>query len=112
LITVGILSTTVIFLFRSFTASLAATRFAEHMTTACYLAENKLWEIKQAYADNMSFPRDGYEMTQRMRFDWKYDLTDSMNPKLKGLKLTVSWKERVKEKPYAMDFYSYILSKQ
>ncbi|MEI8350439.1 MAG: type II secretion system minor pseudopilin GspI [Candidatus Omnitrophota bacterium] len=111
LITVAILSTTVIFLFRSFTTSLATTRFAERMTLACYLAENKIWEIQQAYANDATLSQDGYEIMQGTRFGWKYRITESVNPKLKELITTVSWKERAKEKEYTMDFYTYLLPK-
>lgn len=112
LITVGILSTVVIFIFHSFTALLSAVRFSQEITLACYLAEGKLWQIEQAGLKGYAFPESGQELVQKKDYNWFYEISDTISQDLKKVKLTVSWKRKTSEKDYNLDFYTYFLPKQ
>lgn len=112
LIAVAVLSTVIIFIFRSFAASLASTRFAQDISLACYLAEEKLWEIEEAYAAGSKLAESGAQEIQNKNFNWRYEILDIGNPDLKELQLTVSWKENVREKEYLLEFLTYLMPKR
>ena len=108
LITVAILTTAITFIFRSFTASLAFAQFSQDITIACYLAEDKLWEIEQSPVSGPKSSGWGSQRIQNKNFNWLYEIRDTDNDDLKELKLTVSWKENVREKEYTMEFLTYL----
>jgi len=111
LITVAILATAIIFVFRSFTASLTSAQFSQDITSACYLAEDKLWEIGQTQVNAPKSSDQGSQRIQNKDFNWYYEIQNTDNAELKELKLTVSWKEKVREKEYTMDFLTYLAPK-
>ena len=110
LITVGILSTAIVFLLRSFTASIAAGKFSQDITLGCYLAEEKLWEIETAFKIvGMAMPEVKEVEIQNRKFNWKFATADTAPPSdLKALKLEVFWKENMREKEYTMDFLTFL----
>ena len=109
LITVAILATAVIFLFRSFGSSLAAARFSQDITLATYSSENKLWEIEQVNLLGKNFALSGTEKIQNKDFNWNYIIEiDPNNPNLKQLNFVISWKEKAKVKEYSMEFSTYL----
>lgn len=101
LVTVAILSTAIVFLFRSFATALYVAKFSQDITLGCYLAEDKLGQIIHLKGN---LPEAGPEIIQAKNFNWKYEILDTDNPDLKTLKVVVSWKENPKEKEYEMDF--------
>lgn len=111
LITVAILSTAIVFVFRSFTASLSSVKFSQNITLACYLAKSKLWEIEQYYKNNLELPASGEETVQNKKFNWSYEITVSETSNLEQLKLTISWQENIREAPYTIEFLTYLLPK-
>lgn len=113
LITVAILSTATTFVFRSFTTSLYSSRFSQNITLACYLAEDKIWEIEQSYKDALKLPdHPGKETVQDRNFNWDYEISETKSPDLKQLKFTVTWKENIREKDYSMEFLTYLIPKK
>ena len=110
LITVAILSTAIIFIFRSYTASLSSSKFSQDITLACYLVEDKLWEIEQDYKNNPNPVTSGVETIEKQNkdFDCGYEILDTVIVGLKELKLTVSWKENIRENKYTLEFLTYL----
>lgn len=108
LITVAIVSTAIIFLLRSFTASLGSARFSQHITLACYLSEQKLLEIERILVKGADYPESGTETLQNKRFNWRREIRDTDKPDLKELKFTVGWQENLREKEYSMEFLTYL----
>jgi hypothetical protein len=107
---VAILSSAIIFLLRSYTTSLSSTKFSQDITLACYLAADKLWEIESDYGLGLRLPEPKPETIQSRKFDWKYGILDSDTLGLKELKLTVLWKENVREKEYPIDCLTYLIT--
>jgi type II secretion system protein I len=113
LLTVAILSSVIIFIFRSFAALLAYTGFSQNLGLACYLAEEKLWEIEELAKQNLVLPQPETETSQDKDFSWDYKITPSQDDALDELELSVSWQQKLKEKPYSLGFVTYLLkSKQ
>jgi len=110
LITVAILSTAIIFIFRSFTASLSAVRFSQDITLACYLAEDKFWEMKQKQKKSIR-PlnyEQGTEELQGRQFNWVYQTSKLEDSDLIKLQFDVSWRHKIKEKEYTITFLTYL----
>jgi len=114
LITVAILSTAVIFVFRSFTASLSSAKFSQNITLACYLAEAKLWEIEQNQRQSPSplDPDNGTEKMQGRDFNWSYETIKLEGLNLIKLRFNISWQEKIREKEYSMEFLTYLIPKE
>lgn len=109
LISVAVLSTAIVVILRSFTASLSSVRFSQNITLACFLTKNKLWEIGQKYKVDSSALKDaGSELIQDRNFNWEYEISDTEISGLKQLKFIVSWKEKAREKEYSLEFLSYL----
>lgn len=113
-ITVAILSTAIVFVFRSFATVLATAKLSQNMTLACFLAEDKLWEAEvrqRSISDLLGFDRGTLKMQGR-DFNWSYQTTRVENSRLIKLELGVSWKENNREKEYQMDFLTYLLPRR
>lgn len=107
LISVAILSTVIVVILRSFTASLSSVRFSQNIILACFLTKNKLWEIEQKYKiDSAALKDTGSELSQDKNFNWEYEISDTKISGLKQLKFIVSWKEKAREKEYSMEILS------
>lgn len=104
LITVAILSSAIIFVFRSFATALTSVKFSQDLTRACYLAEDKLWEINQYSLNGNSLPEQGSED----KFRWEYEISPASEPNLEELKLNVYWKKNKKESDYSLQFSTYL----
>lgn len=107
LITVTILATVMLFIFRSFATSLYATRLAGDISLACYLAADKLDEIERTKMSIQDLPKSGAQEIQNKTFKLNYAVSDTDNPALKELKLAVSWKQNLRSKDYTMEFLTY-----
>lgn len=113
IITVAILSVAIMYVFRSFAAAIAGTKFSQNVSLAVFLAEGQLWEIEQRYKDGLVLPaHPQVEKIQERDFNWDYAILDTDIPELKKLKFTVSWKEKAREKEYSIDFFSYLAPKK
>ena len=104
LITVAILLTAIVFLFRSFATSLTTAQFSQNTTLACYLAEEKLFDIQNSYAYKKMLMDEGTQALQNINFRWKYEISDTDNEGLKKLDLLIIWKEKNRAREYSMDF--------
>lgn len=112
LITVSILSVAIITIFRSFTASLSAARFSQHISLASYFAEEKIFEIEQAYKKNLIIDDHGSTVISSVNFNWNYEAFDTQDENLKELKFVVSWKENQREEEYPMELLTYLSANQ
>ncbi|MBI4706487.1 MAG: prepilin-type N-terminal cleavage/methylation domain-containing protein [Candidatus Omnitrophica bacterium] len=110
LVTMAILAAGIVFIFRSFAASLAGVKLSQNITNACLLAENKVWEIGQHYKDGFSFPEQGAEESGVKKFDWNSKFSDTEIAGLKKLDLIVSWPEGTMA--YSMNFSTFVYKKQ
>lgn len=114
LITASILAGAVVFVLRSFTAALSAQRFSQNIVLACLFVDNKLQEIeqKQKEPDYPLRPESGAEKISERDLNWNYQTQALGDSGLIELKLTVSWREKIKEKPYSMEFLTYLAPKE
>lgn len=108
LLTVAILSSSIIFVFRAFSACLAANRLSQHITLACYLAQDKLWEAIEAFRYHKAISQAGTENIQNHAINWSARAKQSTQEDLKILTVSVSWSENSREAPYVMDFVTYL----
>ncbi|MBU1727135.1 MAG: prepilin-type N-terminal cleavage/methylation domain-containing protein [Candidatus Omnitrophica bacterium] len=108
LITVGIISTGIVFLFSAFAAAMSAVKLSQNMTFACLLAENKIWETEQALRTGSSPQLNGAENIEGKDFKWDIEILDAAGSDPKKLKLNLSWKEKLKEKDYSLETLSYL----
>ena len=113
-ITVAILSTAIVFVFRGFATVLVTVRLSQNMTLACFLAEDRLWELEVRQAGSLDqLGNDRGELKMQGRdFNWSYQTTRLENSRLIKLELGVSWKENNREKEYQMDFLTYLLPRK
>ena len=110
LIAVAILSTAVIFVFRSFTTSLSASRFAQNLSLACYLAQDKMWQVEVTDSKTRKAQDTGIEEIQNKDFNWKYEIIKTDIDDLNELKFSVSWHEKAREKEYLIEFFTLLLA--
>lgn len=113
LITVAILSTAIIFVFRSFTVLLSSVKFSQDLNLACFLAEGKMWEIenKQKYISSVLEPGQGVERIQGKDFTWRYGLGKLDNSDLIEMDCSIFWQENGREEEYSLEFLTYLLPK-
>lgn len=113
LISVAILSSAIIFIFRAFTAALSAAKTSQNIAIAVNLAENKYCaEIELKQKLGLEIPASGFgtETIQSRDFAWKYDLVESADPGsqgLKELKFNVAWTENIRQEPYSLELQTY-----
>ena len=113
LIALAILSTAIVFIFRSFTSSLSSAKFSQNITLACFFAENKIWELEQeqkVQAEPIE-SRKGSQKLQGKDFKWTYQAKRSGSSNLVYLEFIVYWQENLREKEYSLEFDTYLLSK-
>lgn len=111
IITVGILATGIVFLFRSFAMSLTVSKFSQDLSLACFIAEEKIWEAEEKQLGSASFiePDFGTKQAQGRDFKWNYSVTGLPEfARLGLLKLDLSWKEGPREKGYSTEFLTYL----
>ena len=109
LITIAILSSAVVFIYRAFTASLSAARFSQNMTLASFLAEDKLWEIEESQRNKFTPPATkGEAILGNRKFTWDYEISKTDDPALTQLEFNISWPEK-RTNEYIMNFFTYLL---
>ena len=112
LIALAILSTAIVFIFRSFTFSLSTTKFSQNITLACFLAEDKIWELEQGQMAQVEpiESQQGSEKIQGKDFRWAYQTKKLGNSDLVYLEFIVYWQENLREKEYSLEFDTYLTS--
>ena len=110
LITVSILSILVIFIFRALNTCLSATRFSQNISTACLLAEFKLWEteLKAKGASSGDFTQGGREDINGKEFAWSCDTKKLGDSKLLRLDFKTFWNEKARGGEYTLDLFTYL----
>jgi type II secretion system protein I len=111
LIALAILSTAIVFIFRSFTSSLASAKFSQNITLACFLAENKIWELEEEQITKAEpiDVRQGSEKIQGKEFQWEYRVNKLGSSNLIYLEFVVYWQEQFRENKYSLEFSTYLL---
>lgn len=111
LIAVAVLSTAIIFVFRSFTSSIESSRFAQDISLAYYFLEDRLWDTEQDYLRMNDFPLSGKNTqeteNEKGKFTWNYEIGDSPYEDLKLFNFGVSWR-RLKEKEHSLGMLTYL----
>jgi len=108
LIAIGILSTGIIFVFQSFAAALTATRLSQNITVACFLAQNKMWEIEEALREGPDFEEEGTEKINEREFAWSAELDTSGAGDLKPLTFRVEWREKAGQKKNSLELATLV----
>ena len=111
LIALAILSTAIVFIFRSFTSSLYSTKFSQNITGACFFAENKIWELEQEQKAK-TWPIESEQGNQKFQgkdFKWSYQAKRLGSSNLIYLEFIVSWQENLREKEYSLEFDTYLV---
>ena len=109
LITVSILSTLIIFIFRALNTCLVAARFSQNISMACFLAEFKLWEVGLRAKDTPGdFAESGIEDINGKEFAWSCNVKKPVDSKLLRLDFKTSWIEKARNGEYSLDFFTYI----
>lgn len=108
LITVSILSTLVIFIFRALNTCLSAARFSQDISTACFLSEFKLWEAELRLKDTSGeLKESGRENINGKEFTWSADARKMQDSELLKLDLKTSWNEKRRNGEYSFDLFTY-----
>ena len=111
LIALAILSTAIVFIFRSFTSSLFSVKFSQNITLACFFAENKIWELEQEQKAKTGpiENRQGKEKVQGKDFKWAYQVKRLESSNLMDLEFIIYWQENLREKEYVLEFDTYLV---
>ena len=114
LIATGILSAAIVFIFRAFTTSLSVAKFSQNIILASIISENKLYQIqeKQKETNAPLASEAGKEVMAKREFAWNYESAKLEGRELIQLKFDISWRENIKEKPYHLDFFTYLIPGQ
>jgi len=112
LVTVAILSTAIVFVFRSFATAFSANRFAQNLTLACYLAQDKMWQVEMVNPKERRIQDNGSEKIQNRDFNWKYEIVKTSTDRLSKLRFTISWQESAREKEYPVEFHRLLLTEK
>jgi type II secretory pathway pseudopilin PulG len=113
LLAVAILSSAIVFIFRSFTSSLASVRFSQNITHACLVAERILWETHDRYKGGGPVQLEQGRCTiEEKNFDWVSEVTLPTPENLQQLKLRIWWPEKAREKPYQVEFETWLWKEQ
>jgi type II secretion system protein I len=108
LITVSILSVLIIFIFRALNTCLAAAQFSQNISTACLLAEYKLWEAElKARGTPDELTQSGIENINGREFAWSCAVRKFEDSKLLRLDLKTSWNEKARNEEYSLDLFTY-----
>ena len=90
---------------------LAAARFSQNISTACFLAELKLWEAElKAKNTTASLAQSGTEVINGKEFAWSYQSKEAENSRLLRIDLKTSWDEKIREQKYSLDLFTYFFS--
>lgn len=108
LITMAILVTGIVFVFRAFITSLACAKFSQNITVACLLAENKIWEIEENRKGNIDMETFGSQTPQNKEYKWNYLISKTEGMELENMEFDLSWQEKPNEKEYLLKFITYL----
>ena len=113
LIALAILSTAIVFIFRSFTSSLSSAKFSQDITLACFFTENKIWELEQEQKAQRELieSQQGSEKIKGKDFRWTSQTKKIGDSNLVYLEFIIYWQENLKEKEYSLEFDTYLMSK-
>ena len=112
LITIAILSTAIIFVFRSFATLLAAQKTSQALILGTFLAEEKIWEAKTEQKKSLQ-PleyREGLQELQGEQFNWDSSFLDPGVPGLVELDLDVILPGKSGGERRTLSFSTYIPS--
>jgi len=108
LVTVAILSTAVIFLFRAFTVSLNVAKVSQDIFAACLLAEERMFGIEEGIRNNsLPLEGEGKIILHNKEFNWRCEVNNVDMPFLKEIKLVLSWSGK-SAKEYSLEFINYL----
>ena len=107
IVTVAVLSTAIMFVFRSFATVLAASKIGQNMTLACLRAENELYKIEQEQRKSNS-PLDGKGSDAAQVFSWNYVTGKNPNWNLMNCAFAVSWKEKKGNVPRQLQIDTFL----
>ena len=105
-----ILSTALVFIFRSFTTVLTAVKLSRNLTLACWLAEGKMWEADiKAKGSISTLNLSSRETIQGVEFSSAISVEQSEinSVPLKLLKCDVSWFQ-ARDKKNNLTLFTYL----
>ena len=110
MVAVMILSTALVFIFRSFTTVLTAVKLSRNLTLACWLAEGKMWEADiKAKGSISTLNLSSRETIQGVEFSSVISVEQSEinSVPLKLLKCDVSWFQ-ARDKKNNLTLFTYL----
>ncbi len=111
LIALAVLVSGIVFVFRSFTVSLAAVQVFQDTALACLLAEDKMLEIEENDSISIIDSDSGSEIFQGKKFDWSYSMaTNASVFALKNFDFAVSWQGRRGEGKHGFKLFTYLMN--
>lgn len=111
LITMAILVTGIVFVFRAFLTSMSSAKFSQNITMACLLAENKIWEIEENRKGSIAMETTGSQSLQNKEYKWNYLISKIENMELEEMDFDLSWQEKPNEKEYLFKLITYLPAK-
>ncbi|MFH1440911.1 MAG: prepilin-type N-terminal cleavage/methylation domain-containing protein [Candidatus Omnitrophota bacterium] len=108
LITMAILVTGIVFVFRAFFTSMISAKFSQDITMACFLAENKIWEIEENRKGNITMETFGSQTLQNKEYKWNYLISKIEDMELEEMEFDLSWQEKPREKEYLLKLITYL----
>ena len=114
MVTVAILSTALVFVFRSFATVLNAVKLSRNLTLACWLAEEKIWEASvKAKGEASTFDLNSRETIQGVEFSSvvSMELGEINSVPLKVLKCDISWPPGGKKKD-SFVLFTYLVPRE
>ena len=111
LLAVAILSGAIVFVLRSFMASLSAVRLSQDMTQACFLAEGILWSAEDR--GRLGIPaasaRGAGRLTLEGRdFEWSYESVPAEPAAPQELSVKVGWRQKAQGPARQLEFLTCI----
>jgi len=113
-VAVAILSTALVFVFRSFATVLTAVKLGRNLTLACWLAEEKIWDVSlKVKKDDSAFNANDRQVIQGIEFDSSLSSEDSQinSVPLKTLKCVISW-PRSSDKKDNLTLFTYLATEK
>lgn len=108
LVTTAIISIGLTFIFRSFTTALAASKLSNEILSACYLAEDKAWQLEQLYCCQAVKPDLNPPPAEtNSGLNCSYEISDTESRDLKKLKLVITFGKNERE-ARNLDFLTYL----
>lgn len=112
LITMAIMVTGIVFVFRAFVTSMICAKFSQNITIACLLAGNKIWEIEENHKGGIAMETSGSQASQNKEYKWNYLISKIEGMELEEMEFDLSWQEKTREKEYLLKLISYLPPKR